>query len=82
MVLWRFVPEKVKKSEKFRKIFNFTAILVIPDVSSSTKKVYANYKHDHALYKRQSAQIKSLLRKNRIDLIPRNLRKYAAEKLL
>ena len=65
-----FCTGKGEKIKKIRKIFNFTALLIIPDVNSSTKKVYANYKHDHALYKRQSTQIKTLLRKNRIDLIP------------
>jgi 4-diphosphocytidyl-2-C-methyl-D-erythritol kinase len=66
-----FCTGKGEKIKKIMKIFNFTALLIIPDVTSSTKRVYANYKHDNALYKRQSAQIKTLLRKNRIDLIPR-----------
>ena len=64
-----FAPARGEKIKKIPKIFNFTAFLIIPDVSSSTKMVYANYKHDPALYKRQSAQIKALLRKNRVDLI-------------
>ena len=45
--------------------------MIIPDVNSSTKKVYANYKHDKTIYKRLNGQIKGLLRKNRIDLIPK-----------
>ena len=66
-----FCTGRGEKIKKIKKIFNFRALLIIPDVSSSTKMVYANYKHDPALYKRQSAQIKALLRKNRIDLILR-----------
>jgi 4-diphosphocytidyl-2-C-methyl-D-erythritol kinase len=66
-----FCTSKGEKIKKITKIFNFTAVLIIPDVSSSTKMVYANYEHDPALYKRQSVQIKALLRKNRVDLIPR-----------
>jgi 4-diphosphocytidyl-2-C-methyl-D-erythritol kinase len=60
---------KGEKIRKLRKNFNFSAILIIPDVNSSTKMVYANYRHDHNLYKSLNTQIKSLLRKNRIDLI-------------
>ena len=66
-----FCTGRGEKIKKIKKIFNFKALLIIPDVTSSTKMVYANYKHDPALYKRQSTQIKGLLRKNRIDLIPR-----------
>ncbi len=66
-----FCTGKGEKIKKITKIFNFTALLIIPNVSSSTKMVYANYKHNPPLYKCQSAKIKTLLRKNRIDLIPR-----------
>ncbi len=60
------------KGEKIKKIdenFNFLALLVLPNVSSSTKEVYANYEHNPALYKKLNAQINSLLEKNRIDLV-------------
>ncbi len=66
-----FCTGKGEKIKKITKIFNFTALLIIPHVSSSTKMVYANYKHDQAFYKHQNTQIKGLLAKNRIDLIPR-----------
>jgi len=58
--------EKIKKLDE---IFNFLAILILPDVSISTKKVYANYKHDSALYERLSARINGYIQKNRIDLV-------------
>jgi 4-diphosphocytidyl-2-C-methyl-D-erythritol kinase len=58
--------EKIKKSDE---IFNFSAILILPDVSVSTKKVYANYRHDSAVYEKFSARINSCIQKNRIDLV-------------
>jgi 4-diphosphocytidyl-2-C-methyl-D-erythritol kinase len=60
------------KGEKIKKIdenFNFLALLILPDISASTKKVYANYMHNQPLYKKLSAQINDLLTKNRIDLV-------------
>jgi len=60
------------KGEKIKKLdenFNFWAFLILPDVSVSTKKVYANYKHDSALYEKLSARINGYIRKNRIDLV-------------
>jgi len=57
--------EKVKKLDE---IFNFAAILILPDVSISTKKVYANYRHNRNLYKKLNVRIKNHILKNRIDL--------------
>jgi 4-diphosphocytidyl-2-C-methyl-D-erythritol kinase len=51
--------------------FDFTALLLLPDVNASTKDVYANYAHDPALYGRLSAQIRAHLEKNRVDLAAR-----------
>jgi 4-diphosphocytidyl-2-C-methyl-D-erythritol kinase len=59
------------KGEKIKKItenFNFSALLLLPDVSVSTEKVYANYDHNPAIYRNLSPQINSHLAKNRIDL--------------
>lgn len=47
--------------------FDFTAILILPGVSSSTKEVYANYAHDPALHRRLSTQINAHIAKKRID---------------
>jgi 4-diphosphocytidyl-2-C-methyl-D-erythritol kinase len=49
--------------------FGFTAVLILPNVNSSTKEVYAHYHHDPALYGRLHAQIAAHLEKNRIDLL-------------
>lgn len=59
---------KGEKLKKLDEIFNFTAILILPDVSISTKKVYANYRHNRHLYKKLNIRIKNYILKNRIDL--------------
>jgi len=64
-----FCTGKGEKIKKIKKVFNFLAILILPDVSVSTKKVYANYKHNQPLYERLSAQINSYFLKKRIDLV-------------
>jgi len=57
--------EKIKKIEK---IFNFLAILILPNVNVPTKRVYDNYQHDAALFDRLNQKITRHLSKNRIDL--------------
>jgi len=49
--------------------FDFTALLILPDVNSSTKEVYAHYRHDPALYDRLHDQITAHLEENRLDLL-------------
>jgi len=60
---------KGEKIHALNENFDFLALLVIPDVNVSTKKVYANYHHDSALYRKLSERINSHIRKNRIDLL-------------
>jgi len=62
---------KGEKIEELEENFEFTALIALPDVSISTKKVYANYTHHQDVYERLSGQIDALLDQNRIDLIPR-----------
>jgi 4-diphosphocytidyl-2-C-methyl-D-erythritol kinase len=60
------------RGEKIKKIcknFNFLALLVLPDVSVSTKMVYEKYRHNPDLYSDLNARITSHLQKNRIDLV-------------
>jgi len=64
-----FCTGKGEKIKKLGKNFNFLAILILPDVSVSTKKVYANYKHNQPLYEKLSTQINSYIPKKRIDLV-------------
>ena len=64
-----FCTGKGEKIKKLDENFNFLALLILPGASVSTQKVYANYRHDAALYQRLSTQIKEYIRKNRIDLV-------------
>ena len=60
------------KGEKIRKLdenFEFLALLILPDVSVSTQKVYANYRHDRALFEKLSTRINKHIPENRIDLV-------------
>jgi 4-diphosphocytidyl-2-C-methyl-D-erythritol kinase len=60
------------RGEKIKKLgenFGFLALLILPNVSVSTRKVYANYEHDSALYGKLSAEIEGYIQKNRIDLV-------------
>jgi len=60
--------EQIKKLDQN---FNFLALLILPDVTVSTKKVYANYKTNRPLYEEFNTRINNLLKKNRIDLVPK-----------
>ena len=63
-----FCTGKGEKVKKIDEIFNFISLLILPDVSVSTKKVYGNYRHNRHLYKKLNIRIKNHLLKNRIDL--------------
>ncbi|MBN1393315.1 MAG: 4-(cytidine 5'-diphospho)-2-C-methyl-D-erythritol kinase [Sedimentisphaerales bacterium] len=64
-----FCTGKGEKIRKLNKKFNFLALLILPVVTSSTQKVYANYKHNPALYETLHTQINYPLTENRIDLV-------------
>jgi len=64
-----FCTGKGEKIKKLAKKFNFLAMLILPNVSVSTKKVYANYRHNQPLYEKLNTQINGYIQKNRIDLV-------------
>jgi 4-diphosphocytidyl-2-C-methyl-D-erythritol kinase len=64
-----FCRGKGEKIKKITKKFDFLALLILPDISVSTKKVYANYRHNHPLYERLRNRINRHIEKNRIDLV-------------
>lgn len=64
-----FCTGKGEKIKKLDENFDFLALLFLPAVNASTQKVYANYKHNQALYKKLHTQINSSLRKNKVDLV-------------
>ena len=62
------------KGEKIQKIeekFHFTALLVLPDISVSTKEVYGIYSHRQSLYEKLRDRINDHIAENRIDLVAR-----------
>lgn len=63
-----FCTGKGEKIKKINEIFNFTALLILPDVTVSTKRVYANYEYEQSLYESLNTRINSYISKNRIDL--------------
>ena len=63
-----FCTGKGEKITEIKKNFDFLALLLLPDISVSTKAVYTNYNHNHNFYKQLSRQIEGYIRKNRIDL--------------
>lgn len=63
-----FCTGKGEKVEKIDEKFDFLALLILPDVSVSTKEVYANYRHNHGVYEKLHARINSHVKNKRIDL--------------
>jgi 4-diphosphocytidyl-2-C-methyl-D-erythritol kinase len=58
------------RGEKIRPIntsFPFHSILIIPNISTSTKEVYRNYTHNSDLYCQLSKKINAFLDQNKID---------------
>jgi len=58
-----------EKIQELPERFPFTALLILPPVSVSTKEVYAHYVHDPALYEQWKRQIAAHMSKNRVDLV-------------
>ena len=58
--------EKISKLDNF---FSFSALVVLPDLSVSTKTIYDNFKIDLPLFEALKEQIKPLFLKNRVDLV-------------
>jgi 4-diphosphocytidyl-2-C-methyl-D-erythritol kinase len=59
--------------------FDFLGLLVLPDISVSTKKVYANYKHDQRLYEELKREIDHHILANRLDLVAKMCANMLAE---
>lgn len=64
-----FCTGKGEKIQKIDKNFDFSVLLILPDISVSTKMVYENYRHDMALYEKLKVKINENIKKNRIDLV-------------
>jgi len=64
-----FCTGKGEKIREISKIFDFLALLILPDVSVSTKRVYENYEHETALYEKLHTRINGFIAKNKVDLV-------------
>ncbi len=64
-----FCTGKGEKIVRLSKNFDFLALLILPAVSVSTKRVYENYIHEPGIYEKLHAQINTLIAKNRVDLV-------------
>ncbi len=58
-----------EKIQKIDTVFDFGALLLVPDISISTRKVYGNYKHSPQTYQQLSEKINPLLAKKSIDSV-------------
>lgn len=66
-----FCTGKGEKVEEIDENFDFLALLILSDISVSTKEVYANYRHDRVLYEKLTVKINRHLKEKRIDLAAR-----------
>lgn len=58
-----------EKIKKISEIFNFLAVLVLPDVRVCTKMAYENYKPDVECFEQLRSEINKYLGKNNIDIV-------------
>ncbi len=61
-----------KRGEKVTKVdkkFPFIAVMALSDITTSTKRVYENFKEDLELFSSLSGRIKAHISKNRVDLV-------------
>jgi len=64
-----FCTGRGEKIEKINTVFDFSALLLIPSISVSTKDVYKSYRHSAVEYTRLSEKINPLLTKKTIDSV-------------
>lgn len=68
-----------EKIEIIKEKIDFCALLILSGISTSTKRVYANYKHDENLYKKLSGLINPLLQKKSVDSVAKICANMLAE---
>lgn len=64
-----FCTGKGENVEKINEIYDFLALLILPGISVSTKRVYDNYKHDATRYKKNHDQLYTFIKEKKIDLV-------------
>ncbi|MFH1615075.1 MAG: 4-(cytidine 5'-diphospho)-2-C-methyl-D-erythritol kinase [Planctomycetota bacterium] len=55
--------------QRMEQKFNFSALLILPNITVSTKRAYEEYRHDPDYFRTVEKKIIKLIEKNRIDLI-------------
>jgi len=50
-------------------IFSFTAILILPNINTSTKRVYEKYSHQNSTFELLNSQFQLRIEQNRLDLV-------------
>ncbi|MDH4203063.1 MAG: 4-(cytidine 5'-diphospho)-2-C-methyl-D-erythritol kinase [Phycisphaerae bacterium] len=68
-----------EKIERIEEKIDFCALLVLSGVNTSTKRVYANYRHDQGQYKQLSGEINPLLSKKNVDSVAKMCANMLAE---
>ncbi|OQA03465.1 MAG: 4-diphosphocytidyl-2-C-methyl-D-erythritol kinase [Planctomycetes bacterium ADurb.Bin401] len=58
-----------EKVEKIDKKLSFTALLLLPDINISTKRVYETYSVDMAFFEEMQAKIREYILRDKMDLI-------------
>lgn len=64
-----FCRGKGEKITCLHENFPFLVLLILPDVSVSTKMVYENYVHHPTLYEELSSRVKQYINEKKIDLV-------------
>jgi len=64
-----FCSGRGEKIAEIKKNFHFNALLILPGVTVSTKRVYEQHKVDMTLFKSLNTQINHFIEQNRLDLI-------------
>lgn len=68
-----------EKIEIIKEKIDFCACLILSGINTSTKKVYANYRHEKDRYKKLSGEINPLLRKKSVDSVAKICANMLAE---
>jgi len=58
-----------EKITGFSKNFNFSALLILPNINTSTKRVYENYCHGANLFEALNSKFSTFLEQNKLDLV-------------
>jgi 4-diphosphocytidyl-2-C-methyl-D-erythritol kinase len=64
-----FCTGRGEKIKPLNAVFPFEALLIIPNISTSTKEVYKNYTHNQDTYNLLSNEISDYFKQNKVDFV-------------